>query len=92
MPYWPIPELSDLLFFVLSFLSRFGVCPDRAIYGGYKTCMFGLFFLFNLTLSELFLLTTWMFLGLAYNKLDEYQKRRLEYWNEEGSYGLALRS
>jgi hypothetical protein len=54
--------------------------------------MFGLFFLFNLTLSELFLLTTWMFLGLAYNKLDEYQKRRLEYWNEEGSYGLALRS
>jgi len=54
--------------------------------------LWGIQDLFNLTLSELFLLTTWMFLGLAYNKLDEYQKRRLEYWNEEGSYGLALRS
>jgi hypothetical protein len=28
-----------------------------------------------LTLSELFLPTTWMFLGLAYNKLDEYRRQ-----------------
>ena len=35
-----------------------------------KHVFFGLFCLFNLTLSEIFLPTTWMFLGLTYNKLD----------------------
>jgi hypothetical protein len=44
-----------------------------------------------LTLSELFLPTTWMFLGLAYNKLDEYYRRRFEYSNTPETYELAVR-
>jgi hypothetical protein len=65
------------------FLKPIWCLPREGIYGGYKTCIFGLFFLFNLTLSELFLPTTWMFLGLAYNKLDEIQRRRVYYSNRE---------
>jgi hypothetical protein len=35
-----------------------------------------LFFLFYISVSELFLPTTWMFLGLAYWRLDKQQQRR----------------
>ena len=52
--------------------------PRHGIYGALKTGIFGLFFLCNLTLSEFFLATSWMFLGLAYNKLDEYKRTRLQ--------------
>ncbi|MBV9644101.1 MAG: hypothetical protein JO334_11050 [Verrucomicrobia bacterium] len=72
-----------LIVFCFAFLKPIWCLPREGIYGSYKTCIFGLFFLFNLTLSELFLPTTWMFLGLAYNKLDEYNRRRHEYASEE---------
>jgi hypothetical protein len=55
----------------------------QVVYGGYKTGIFGLFFLFNLTLSELFLPTTWMFLGLAYGQLDEYYRHRYDHPGKE---------
>ena len=37
-----------------------------------------LFFLFYLNVSELFLPTTWMFLGLAYWQLDQQQREAKE--------------
>jgi hypothetical protein len=75
--------IIGFIIYCFVFLKPVWCLPRQGIYGGYKTCIFGLFFLFNLTLSELFLPTTWMFLGLAYNKLDEYQRRRLHYSNAE---------
>jgi hypothetical protein len=75
--------IIGFLIYCFVFLKPIWCLPRQGIYGGYKTCIFGLFFLCNLTLSELFLPTTWMFLGLAYNKLDEYQRRRLHYSNTE---------
>jgi hypothetical protein len=75
--------IIGIIIYCFLFLKPIWCLPRLGIYGGYKTCIFGLFFLCNLTLSELFLPTTWMFLGLAYNKLDEYQKRRLHSSNTE---------
>jgi O-Antigen ligase len=68
--------IIGFVIYCFAFLKPVWSLPRQGIYGGYKTCMFGLFFLFNLTLSEFFLATSWMFLGLAYNKLDEYQRSR----------------
>jgi hypothetical protein len=82
--------IVGFMLYCFAFLRPVCSLPRRGVYGGYKTCIFGLFLLFNLTLSELFLPTTWMFLGLAYNKLDEYQRRRCELWNTGRTYGLAL--
>jgi hypothetical protein len=73
--------ITGFIIYCFAFLKPVWCLPRVGIYGAYKTCIFGLFFLFNLTLSEIFLPTTWMFLGLAYNKLDEYQRKRLEYSN-----------
>jgi hypothetical protein len=67
--------LVGFLIYCFAFLKPIWLLPREGVYGGYKTCIFGLFFLCNLTLSELFLPTTWMFLGLAYNKLDEYRRQ-----------------
>ncbi len=64
--------------FCFFFLKPAWSLPRDGVYGGYKICVFGLFFLCNLTLSELFIPTMWMFLGLAYNKLDEYKRGRIE--------------
>ena len=75
--------IIGFIVYCLAFLKPVWSLPRQGVYGGYKTCIFGLFFLFNLTLSEFFLATTWMFLGLAYNKLDELQRRRLHYSNTE---------
>jgi len=75
--------IIGFIIYCFAFLKPAWCLPRQGVYGAYKTCMFGLFFLFNLTLSEFFLATTWMFLGLAYNKLDEYQGRRLHYSNRE---------
>jgi hypothetical protein len=75
--------IIGFIIYCFAFLKPVWCLPRQGVYGAYKTCMFGLFFLFNLTLSEFFLATTWMFLGLAYNKLDEYQRRRLHYSNRE---------
>jgi hypothetical protein len=80
-----------LIIYCFAFLKPVWCLPRQGVYGGYKTCIFGVFFLFNLTLSELFLPTTWMFLGLAYNKLDEYYRRRFEYSNTPETYELAVR-
>jgi hypothetical protein len=45
---------------------------------GVKLGLVAIAILFAMTLSELYMPTTWMFLGLAYRKLDEYrQSRRL---------------
>jgi hypothetical protein len=62
--------------YCFAFLKPIFGLPREGVYGGYKTCIFGLFFLCNTTLSEFFLPTTWMFLGLAYCKLDEYKRGR----------------
>jgi hypothetical protein len=67
--------LVGFFIYCFAFLKPIFGLPREGVYGGYKTCIFGLFFLCNLTLSELFLPTTWMFLGLAYNKLDEYRRQ-----------------
>jgi hypothetical protein len=75
--------IIGFIIYCFAFLKPIWSLPRQGIYGGYKTCIFGLFFLYNLTLSEFFLATSWMFLGLAYNKLDEYQRRRLHYSNTE---------
>jgi hypothetical protein len=75
--------IIGFIIYCFTFLKPVWSLPRQGAYGGYKTCIFGLFFLFNLTLSEFFLATTWMFLGLAYNKLDEHQRRRLHYSNTE---------
>jgi hypothetical protein len=69
--------------YCLVFLRPIFGLPRHGIYGVLKTGIFGLFFLCNLTLSEFFLATSWMFLGLAYNKLDEYRRNRLQYPNAE---------
>jgi len=63
-----------VIIFWWAFLKPVVCLPREGIAGAYKTAIFGVFFLFNLTLSELFLPTTWMFLGLAYKALDEYRK------------------
>jgi O-Antigen ligase len=68
--------IIGFIIYCFAFLKPVWSLPRQGVYGGYKICMFGTFFLFNLTLSEFFLATTWMFLGLTYNKLDEYQKER----------------
>lgn len=68
--------IIGFLIYCFAFIKPIWCLPREGVYGSYKTCIFGLFFLFNLTLSELFLPTTWMFLGLAYNRLDEYNQRR----------------
>jgi hypothetical protein len=68
--------LIGFFIYCFAFLKPIWLLPREGVYGGYKTCIFGLFFLCNLTLSELFLPTTWMFLGLAYCKLDEYKRGR----------------
>jgi hypothetical protein len=83
--------IIGFIIYCFAFLKPVWCLPRQDVYGGYKTCIFGLFFLFNLTLSELFLPTTWMFLGLAYNKLDEYQRRRSECSHTQQDYSLALR-
>ena len=64
--------------YCLVFLKPIFLLPKEGVYGGYKICLLGVFFLCNLTLSELYIPTTWMFLGLAYNKLDESKRRRLD--------------
>jgi O-Antigen ligase len=81
--------IIGFIVYCFAFVKPVWCLPRQGAYGGYKTCIFGLFFLFNLTLSEFFLATTWMFLGLAYNKLDEYQRRRLHYSNTEEIIGSA---
>jgi hypothetical protein len=43
---------------------------------GLKLGMVSLFFLFYVSVSELFLPTTWMFLGLAYWQLDQQKQQR----------------
>jgi hypothetical protein len=68
--------IIGFLIFCFAFIRPIWCLPREAVCGGYKICILGLFFLFNLTLSELFLPTTWMFLGLAYRQLDEYHRRR----------------
>jgi hypothetical protein len=82
--------IIGFIIYCFAFLKPTWCLPRHGAYGGYKTCIFGLFFLFNLTLSELFLPTNWMFLGLAYNRLDEYQRRLAECWNAGSNYSLAL--
>jgi len=42
----------------------------------FKVAVAAIFFLFYLSVSELFLPTTWMFLGLAYWRLDQQKYRR----------------
>jgi hypothetical protein len=75
--------IIGFLIYCFAFLKPIWCLPRQGVYGGYKTGIFGLFFLFNLTLSELFLPTTWMFLGLAYGQLDEYYRRRSAYSDKE---------
>ena len=82
--------IIGVIIYCFVFLKPAWCLPRQGVYGGFKTCLFGLFFIFSLNLSELFLATSWMFLGLAYNKLDEHQRRRCEYWNNEKTYSLAL--
>jgi hypothetical protein len=77
--------IAGFIIYCCAFLKPVWCLPRQGVDGAYKTCIFGLFFLFNLTLSEFFLPTTWMFLGLAYNRLDEYQRRRLGYSDPNGS-------
>ncbi len=50
----------------------------RPEYGAlaFKVAMASLFFLFYVSVSELFLPTTWMFLGLAYWRLDQQKDRK----------------
>jgi hypothetical protein len=66
--------------------------PRHGVYGAYKNCVFGLFLVFSLALSELFLPTTWMFLGLAYNKLDEHQRWRYGCGSTARRCSMALRN
>jgi hypothetical protein len=47
--------------------------PIREGSEGLKLGLLALAILFSLSLSELFLPTTWMFLGLAYQKLAQYR-------------------
>ncbi len=68
--------IAGFMIFCLAFLKPVWCLPREGLYGGYKICAFALFFLCNFTLSEFFIPTTWMFLGLAYNKLDEYKRAR----------------
>jgi hypothetical protein len=82
--------IIGFIIYCFAFLKPVWSLPREGVYGGYKTCIFGLFFLFNLTLSELFLPTTWMFLGLAYNQLDKIYKGQVEHSNEPEKYELAL--
>jgi hypothetical protein len=55
-----------------------------------KVGVLTLFFLYYINVSELFLPTTWMFLGLAYWQLDRQRsERRAAQWGTVGSPGLA---
>ena len=71
--------ITGLIIYCYAFLKPVWCLPRDGIYGGYKVCIFGIFLLFNMTVSEFYMPTTWMFLGLAYNKLDECQRRRFDY-------------
>jgi len=82
--------IIGFIIYCFVFLKPACLLPREGLYGAYKTCILGLFVLFKLSLSELFLPTTWMFLGLAYNKLDEYQRRRCEYWNRGKDHSLSV--
>jgi hypothetical protein len=50
--------------------------PTTPGYEGLKAGLLSILILSRLSLSELFLPTTWMFLGLAWYYLSEYQRTR----------------
>jgi hypothetical protein len=79
--------IIGFIIYCFAFLKPVWCLPRCGLYGGYKTCIFGTFLLFNLTLSEFFLPSTWMFLGLAYNKLDEYNRTRLGRCSAQETFG-----
>jgi hypothetical protein len=76
--------ICGMIIYYYAFLKPVWLLPRDGVYGAYKISIFGLFFLCNLTLSELYMPTTWMFLGLAYNKLDEYRKGRAASSSKKG--------
>lgn len=63
--------LPGLLFLIYLFLKPGYLLPREEGSEWLKISMISILVLFALTLSELFMPTTWMFLGLAYRKLDE---------------------
>jgi len=50
--------------------------PITPGYGGIRTALFGILVLFAISLTEFYIPSTWMFLGLAYYKLDEYRRNQ----------------
>jgi hypothetical protein len=68
--------LLGLLTFVGTFFRPIFFLPIKPESEGLKLGLLAIASLFFLSLSELFLPTTWMFLGLAYRKLSEFDKSR----------------
>jgi hypothetical protein len=60
-----------LMVYSYAFLKPVFLLPSDGRGLALKVCLATLFFLFYLSVSELFLPTTWMFLGLAYWRLDK---------------------
>jgi hypothetical protein len=69
--------LVGLTVFLVVFIRPVLFLPTITGYEGIKAGLLGLLLLCYLSLSELYLPPTWMFLGLAYFKLAGYNKPRL---------------
>ena len=66
--------LVGLIAFVWIFIRPIIFLPIKPESEGLKLGILALMVLFGVSLSEIFLPTTWMFLGLAYRKLDEIRQ------------------
>jgi hypothetical protein len=65
--------------FLWMFIRPLIFLPARPGYEGHKAGLLGILIMCGLSLSELFLPTTWMFLGLAYYKLAQYRREQREF-------------
>jgi hypothetical protein len=63
-----------LLLFLYIFFRPIVLLPIRSESEGLKMGLLAIAILFSLSLSELFLPTTWMFLGMAYRKLEQVRR------------------
>ncbi len=78
--------LIGLGVFLWVFLRPFLFLPTSPGYEGLKAGLLSLLILSGLSLSELYLPTTWMFLGLAYFQLAELRRSRAEAARRQPSF------
>jgi hypothetical protein len=70
--------LVGLLFYLAFFLWPVLYLPHSEHDIGWRAAILSLLFLYTISAAELFYPTTWLFLGIAYNRLDAYALRSAE--------------